>query len=213
MIKGFYHILIYLSTTSVLVPFYYSIRRYKAFNQPLKALFLYLVISLLTEVVSNAFSYYNVRTNLPFQLFTVFEYFSIIYIYYKELKLVKNYFILSLSVFFTIVAFIKFSPIQSNDIVASTEALIIVGLAVYYFYKVSGDVSIQHVTENYFFWINTGFLFYFGIAFFIFLFDNYIRHSDELTGIYLLTIHLFANIIYNILLTIGIWKAKPTYQS
>ena len=84
--------------------------------------------------------------------------------------------------------------------------IIVILLSIYYFLTLFYELKIRSLKNYYFFWINTAFLFYCSTTFYVFLFEDFvILGSNEF---YLWPIHLIATIIFNLLLSKGIWTMK-----
>jgi hypothetical protein len=176
----------------------------------LKALFIYFVISFVNEMVSNFPEYLNLPTDdqLSLHFYTICEALIIFYIYYKEFKFKNPYPMLALGAAFTIIALSRVSRTEYNAFTNTIEAILVLPFTITFFFKISNDLSIPKLTDYYFFWINSAFLFYFSFSFLIFLFAQYIMNVSYF---YVWNIHLIANITYNLLLAIGIWKTR-TYR-
>jgi hypothetical protein len=106
------------------------------------------------------------------------------------------------------IAIFEFSFEKPDPITSCAEAVIIMALALFYFFRIFVNMSIPRLTEHYFFWLNSAFLIYFPSTFLISLFEDIIRNSPHYQIRYLWIIRLFVNIIFNILLTVGICKVK-----
>ena len=84
--------------------------------------------------------------------------------------------------------------------------IIVILLSIYYFLTLFYELKIRSLKNYYFFWINTAFLFYCSTTFYVFLFEDFMMlFTNE---IYLWPIHLIATIIFNLLLSKGIWTMK-----
>jgi len=112
------------------------------------------------------------------------------------------FFIVILSVLFLVTVINKLS----NDIINSTESIIVFSFSIYFFAHLFQEAEVPSLNKYYFFWINAGFLFYFGANLFIDSTEHYFRVSKGQEVLFLWNFHLVINIIYNVLLTIGVWK-------
>lgn len=206
-------ILLTASILSALVPIGFGILNYKAFNHQLKALFVYLIISFFTEV--SMFTLQSLNYNvLPSQFaFTIFEFLIIVYLYWleftkKTFRLMITLFVLSF-IIAIVILFCLQQPIDViTDIASDIEAVIIIIFSIIFFFKALTDLQIPNLTQYPFFWLNAAFLMYFGTAFFLYLFNNTIKHFNETIIYFLAAIRHIINITFNILLAIGICKVK-----
>lgn len=181
---------------------------YKAFNPQLKALYLYFFLSLVTELTSAFPQFFHMKSsNLSVEIFTICETLIILFIYQREFDFKNKYLIPFLQLAFLAFALSRFSfsPTEYNSAESTVEGIMIISLAIAYFFKLSNNITIPKLTSFYFFWLNTAFLFYFSSSFFLFLYS----HVPYVSQI-LWTIHNIFNIVYNVLLTIGIMKTKTS---
>ncbi|MDP2388145.1 MAG: hypothetical protein Q8M29_17355 [Bacteroidota bacterium] len=198
-----------ISASSVLIPIITSLFFFKAFNSQLKALFIYLVVCLVTEISGEACIYLEQDNYAIYNTFTLIETILVFYIYYKEFNLTKyNYLFLIVPLAILIYGGMRFSLVRSNNLTSSIEAISLSICALLYFYKVFVDMTIPKLTSYYFFWINSAFLLYFLSPFFISLFENIIRNSHSPVLNYLWVIYLFITVLFNIVVTVGICKIK-----
>jgi hypothetical protein len=207
-----FKILLIASILSPCVPLFFSIKYRRALNKQLSALFLYLVISIITELIGTLTGKTNIIISL---LFTITEYLLIAYIFWLELERKKFRLIIYIfSVLFfilTLYSVLLFNnPNLADDILTTSESVILITLGILYFYKIFTDLDIPKLTNYYFFWVNSAFLLYFSTALFLFLFKSYIKTIEPELGRFLWGIHLIINITSNILLSIGICKHRKT---
>lgn len=206
-------ILLIASVSSALIPIWYSFVNYKAFNKPLKALFIYLIFSIVSEVALiglNTFQYPVFQLQFSY---AVFEFFLIAYLYWLEFQK-KSYRILigclcSIYVIGMFIAFFQHKNIDViQDIIDIIEAIAILLLSITFFFKTIIDLEIPKLTNYPFFWLNSAFLLYFGANFFIILFNNTMKEFDQTLVYFLMSIHHIINITYNVLIAIAICKIK-----
>ncbi len=74
-----------------------------------------------------------------------------------------------------------------------------------YFPKAINELKYNKITYDFHFWINFGLLLLNGTTLFISLFEVYIRESNSELTLYTWLIQLIANILFNLILTGGIW--------
>lgn len=94
----------------------------------------------------------------------------------------------------------------SNDIQNSAETIFILGFSVYYFIYLFQKADVPLLTQYSFFWINSAFLFYFAINLFISGAEHFFVNSRGGYLNFFWAYHLVSNIIYNVMLAIGVWK-------
>jgi hypothetical protein len=84
--------------------------------------------------------------------------------------------------------------------------IIVILLSIYYFITLFYELKIRSLKNYYFFWINAAFLFYSSTTFYLFLFEDFVMLGTN--EYYLWPIQLIATIIFNLLLSKGIWAMK-----
>lgn len=203
----------HLSSLSILIPFILLLMKIKALNSQFNALLVYIISSIITEIVGLCFLN-NDNINLPvYYLFTILETTLISYIFIKEVK-EKHY------ISFLIIGFIIFlisstfgllwykSFFHADNFLRPFEFALILIYSLVFFYKTILNLNIKDLLNYYFFWFNSAFLIYFGTSFIFFLLLPYVAKENiyfiNILGIF----HLVMSIIYNTLLSIGIWKIK-----
>jgi hypothetical protein len=217
IIKTIFILLLIASVLSGLLPIGYGTKYYKAFNTQLKALFIYLIFSVLTELVIailTGIQYSGYNSTIQF-IFTIFEFLTIAYIFWNELnKPILRIMITSFIALYFISLFASYWLTQKLstviDIADISEAGIIIILSVIFFFKVLTDLEIPKLTDYPFFWLNSAFLMYFGTTFFLYLFNNAAKEFDQPIVYFLAVIHHIMNITYNILITIALCKVRKT---
>jgi hypothetical protein len=174
----------------------------------LKALFFYLLLTLTTEISSILLANKGFTNFWTLNLFTILEFILVSLIYAYEFNIQKNKLFLLLVAAFIVTAAIQFSHDSSNSITLFIEGMILVTFSAVYFFKVFSDLKIPRLTNYYFFWLNSAFLIYFTVPFFLLLFENFVRTTDLSLAFLLWPIQLVTNISFNTLLSIGIWKIR-----
>lgn len=181
----------------------------KAFNPQLKALLIYLLLSFATEMASWYCGIYSPKSNfLLINIYSMFEFLIILYIYYKEFHFKKQYPLYVICLLFIFLSLINISLTHHDAIAYAIDAALIASFSVFYFFRLSNDITIPKLTNFYFFWINSAFLFYFSTSFFVFLFMHNVNTLGHTISLFLWSIHMLANISYNVLFIIGIFKIK-----
>lgn len=203
----------YLSFGSLFLPLILLILNYKAFNNQLKALLAYISASILTEITGLYFIN-NSKFSLPiFYIFTLIEVSLISYMFIKEIdgNKYKSIIKLGLAIFIvsSIISFLTYNcSLLADNFSRPFAFALIFSFSLIFFYKVFIDSNISNLINYYFFWFNSAFLSYFGTNFIFFLLLPYVVTENKNFVSVLGVFHLVMSIIYNILLSIGIWKIK-----
>lgn len=208
-----FDIINHTSSLSIGIPLFCCILRFKALNTELRVLFVYILISALTEVIGYIQIRSNNHTYLTYHLFTVLECSILTYIYYFRYAAAKTRMAIAAFYFcFLILAFVilivNTGYDDQSNILSTYEAAFLIALSGGYFLKIVRDFNIPDLNKFYFSWINTGVLIYFSMAFLLFLFEGYIEKRGLKTYNNLFTLHWLTNIGYNSLLGLGIWKIR-----
>ena len=130
-------------------------------------------------------------------------------------KKTKKIIQLLLFIFLTFSIFLFFYKDGFKHSPASTTILniLVILLSIYYFFTFLFDkMEIKSLDIYYFFWINTAFLIYSSATFYLFLFQyfykKYTIQPDFDYQLYYWPINLIARIIFNLLISKGIWTMK-----
>lgn len=204
------YILKYGSIASVLLPLICSIMRFRVIKPFLQGLILYLLISIVTEIIAAWRGFTGQNTYLLYNIYTILECSCLSYLFWRKynsqlVRLLVGLFFMP----FLAIAFFSFvvSGLHSSadNIVSTYSAVYLVTLACIYFYRGS-DENLERLTDDYFFWISTAVMLYFSVAVLFFLFNDYIEKRGIRTAYY--GFRWIINIATNILFTIGIWKVR-----
>lgn len=181
---------------------------YQFFKIPTKVMFLYVVITFLTEMLGYYSLYlspekkvnvllYNLYAPLSFGILSLFFYLII------ENQTLKKGIMFVTSMVLIII--ISFSFADSNQQI--NFRLLLFSFAVLTIYAVLFLRQILHSDENIYpnpyFWMVTGILFFYGGYFFLSGFINYISSKDPIFARKLFFINHLLNIIYYSLITYG----------
>ena len=209
-----YRILTYSSIISILIPLICCVIKYKTHSTILWVLFTYIIFSTLTEILSLFLPNYSIKNYFLSQnIFAVTEFLLISVLYYLEFKIkITQRIILYISIAYICFVLIELGItgkyLQANTIISLIEACILSMFAIYFFFNVQTELSIPRLTDYSFFWINCGVAIYFSTSIILFAFDDYISKCGEKEVEQLWGLHLFCNILYNILLSVGVWKIR-----
>ncbi len=209
---NYYNIFICISALSVIIPIFFVVKTGYSFNLVSKTLFLYLVCSFFTEVINYTLSENNYTSAIPLitNIFSVVELLCISFIYWNELnvKKTKKTFLNPILIIACLFVFTITLVFSLTHLFTCFIFLVIISLALFYFFKIFSNLDSPILLNHYFFWMNCAFLFYFSTSFFLFLFEEFIVVNNNSIGRLLWSIQLVANIIYYIILSVGICKMK-----
>lgn len=209
-----YQILIYSSLGSLLLPLIFCLIKLKTLNPTLRVLFVYLLASATTEVLSFALSG---KSSKPYYIlqntFTILECCLLICIYYKEFSSnTSKRIVLFLGAIFILIACILFLLVKAyadpDNILCTLESCLMIALSISFFYKVHKELNIPRLTQHYFIHLNSGIIIYFSTSLILFLFLDYFDHCSKAEFQRLWSLHLIANITCNVFFAIGVWKQK-----
>ena len=176
-----------------------------------RALLLLCVISILSDLIGIIAGPIFKNNNPIYHIYDILSGAVILHIYKLNFtnEKTKKIIILLLFVYVTFSIFLFFYKdgykFDNTKSVISLKIIVIL-LSIYYFLTLFYELKIRSLKNYYFFWINTAFLFYCSTTFYVFLFEDFVLlHTNEF---YLWPIHLIDTIIFNLLLSKGIWKMK-----
>lgn len=198
----------YFSSLSVLAPIVFSFSKFSAFSNQLKALFFYLLLNLTNDIIGYLLFVNNLSTTISFEIISIIEGLVIIYIYKEQFNFSIRTMLAIQFIISCLFILIHFTSPSKLDFSNAIVDLAICFFAIRYFTQIFINLKIPVLTNYYFFWINSAFLFYFGTTFLFSLFENFIRSGSETLAIFIWSLQLISNIIHNFLITVGIWKIQ-----
>lgn len=198
----------------IFFPLILSLKNFRKSPSELKIITQYLILSVITQIVSFIFWKRNIN-NLPvLHIYTLLEFAVLLWFYYKILKsfIPKIYF------YILLIAFVVFALTDTfllegvyvfNTYSRSVEGFIFIVLSVFWFFKVFFAEEESYLpyqkSINY---ISAGFFIYFSGSIVLFSFSNYINQLAHSMLFNIWTLHtLFLTIMY-ILLFRGLWRVK-----
>lgn len=212
MAEAIYDLLLYLSWIAYIVAIstvVYTRSRSLSFTE--KLLLLFLIFGILVDWVGFALIFIKIDTNLLVYFYSVFILPIIYFIYSGQIQSYSVKLILGtitlLHVFFGLIYFLHYPKLIMSDFLYSIVEIIVIFLAFFYLYQVLKRLEINNLTHHFFFWINSAFMIYFGMCFFLYLFEGILRSDPELF-FYTWHIQLVATILMNLTLIIGAWKTR-----
>ena len=200
--------------TSVTIPLVFALTRFKTLNLTLRVLFIFLIISAVTEFLS--FFLLDKNSDIIFavqNIYTFLEYVFLVCIYFleytsKTMRKIILYFSFAYLIGTIVILFLLNRFTELNDVLNGINSFVMIALSVYFFYKIQSELNIPSLNQYPFFWFNCAILIYFGTSLILFLCGDYLDKCDIKEFQVLWSLHFIGNIIYNILFAIGLWKAK-----
>lgn len=175
-------------------------------------LFLIVFVSFVTDSINFICVRENINNFYILHFFTIIEFIliSFFYLLFFRKYLRPGYLLVPIPVFL-IIAFIDYKINGFNtmdNFSASLEAILLSLYALASFLFVMRKLLFENILSEPFFWINSGILFYFSGSLLVFAFSNYFLTFEPINQNVLWSIPQFLNIFYNILISIGFWKAR-----
>ena len=116
--------------------------------------------------------------------------------------LIALYFIFFISYFI-----LNFDLMIEVSIPYITLIIIVLILSLTYLFDTFLKMEIPDLTKSFFFWINTGFMVYFGFSLFLHFFSEVVTQDINIF-MYTWPIQLISTIFFNITIIIGVWRTK-----
>jgi len=195
------YIITYGSVFSPVIPLIF-VRRWK--TNYLKIITIFIIVSFATDL--SFASILRGETNyVLLQLYGLIETFILVVFYSSVLDIKRKWFVLIGTVFslFYISDSLWFEADQFNTIGRSVESLIMIVLSLSLFYQFFTKEDDIFLEKSPLLWINIGILIYFSGALFSFVMSSVIL-STKLSWIF----HNISNILKNVFIAIGLWRAK-----
>ncbi len=214
-------VIIFLNTISPfspIIPFGVGLIFRRKLIQPQHTLWAMVIVGGLTEIGARMMSHYY-GNNLPlYHLYIIAEFSLLSLVFsqgYEGLLPAKHHRVLivvfaalaTLDIFF-------FQPLGSYPSHTRTlEGILLLGLALRYFYLVLKELKIPHIERSFMFWFATAILLYFSANLLLFIYSNYIVGEDSRTFLEVWAIHAFLNILLYLLYTVALCVALQPLKS
>jgi len=209
MLKALQSVILLYSPLAILLPLIPVALHYKRYTRALKVLSLHLLVVAVFSAVS-VLLWIMKRNNLPvLHLYTIAEFIMISWFYSIVLRrFLPAKLLTGIAVGFTLFALLNSLLLQSwytfNTIPRSIESLLVISLSLVCYYRMLSEMKIRKMERSPIFWINTGFLFYFSGALFLFMLSNYILPLNHQLNIFIWTIHACFSIMLYLLIFLGL---------
>lgn len=211
MTKLFYTLL-YLSVFSPTIPLITVLINRKNLKKSILIAILFLPLLSLT---SDLLSWWFVkRVEFQFAILHVYTFLagSTLFYYFYHLFEIRRYFVLISQLIFT--SFCILSTLfwgglyQTNTVPNITLNIFVITFSLAYFVKAINELKFDKITHDIHFWLNFALLLLYGTTLFFSLFETYLRQGNPDINQYTWPILYIANIMFNAILTIGIWKTR-----
>lgn len=213
LLVKFYKGLEMTSAATVVIPLLLCVSKIKTLQTSVRVLFFYLIICAITECL-NSVCTGGQSAGIIQNTFTLSESLLLTWVYFiifnsqtsrRIIRIIMlGYLLLAAFLFLFVQPYT-----EANDILTTTEAWIMILMALAFFYKTMTDLKIPKLTDNYAFWFSVAIISYFSTASIIFLFNQQLTQSLPIESFQRLYIpQLIMNIFYHLLLAICIWKAR-----
>lgn len=201
-----------VTVISDFLPVFAAIYNYRRLNSTLRLMAVFCLLSIIPDLVGLITTYLNIVYNNLFliHLFDMMAaaFFTLIYQrafhkpIFKKMTLIFGSTGLAAMIFNVIfVESIWSYPSISNTILS----LLLIILALVYFYELLSRQEFTYIEKQGMFWINSGVLFYYAITIFLFMLYKKINYADRLTYYMMQSV---MNIIANLIFSIGL-LCKP----
>jgi len=200
-----------ISEVSELLPFLFGIL-FVPKKSTYNLLVWFFAISALIKAISLITAKLHVNNMLLFHFLTVYE-FVLVYIFYCRIIFNRGpsvYFIALIIVINVANSVFNENVQQFNSMAWTLNTLILLCFGLKYLYKLYQELETTQLEQNPLFIINAGFLIYFSGSLFTYIFGWKIL-SAEARGFFhnAWVIQSFSNIIKNVIISYGLWLARP----
>lgn len=204
----------YFSIFIQFLPFFFLIFIKNKVLQKIKRTLLFLCfIYIITDFLSLLLAPIYKNNNPIYHIYTLTTGLLILYFYKSLFTNKKTILLLNCSMLFfsTISLFLffyndgyRFNNTFSNILIS----VFIISFSIYYFYTLFVKMNIKNLLNYPQFWIVSAFLIFFGTTFYLSLFEDFVRSYNYNLLNYIWPIHLTSTIIFNLLLSKGIWTMR-----
>lgn len=209
MLKSIQGVILLYSPLAVLLPLVAALLRFKKFGPELRVLTYHLVMVTIMSAVS-ATMWFMHKNNLPLlHIYTILEFGMIAWFYKVVLRgWVSDRLFAVLIPLFIVLALLNSLFLQEwhrfNTYPRSLESILVIAFTITCYHRMLSEMKIRRMERSPLFWINTGFLFYFSGALFLFSLSNYIMPLGYRLNILIWTVHAFFSILLYVFLFIGL---------
>ena len=206
-------LLLAVSSYSAILPLGLGVFKWKHLSFKLKILSAYLLLSLLTDIVTLQLAINSINNLSLLYVFTVLEFslFSTIYHkIYRSLRLKRIIIIIAMFFLGLVIVNLYKEGIGSYATAPRTvESIIFTTYSIIYFYQILSGSFVFKVEKDAMFWFNGSILVYFaGLLLFFSLSSYILEHASIDMQRILFTTPAILNIVQKLLFTIAIWVSQ-----
>lgn len=206
--------ILYSSPLAVTAPLVMAWYKYAFAPPAFRILAYHLSFVALTSALS-AILWLMDENNLPLlHIYTIIE-FAFIVFYFSRLfggRISKTVWagVAVFSVFAVIHATFRQGWNLFNTLPRSMESLVVIILCITCYVRMLSEPKSENLARDPVFWLNTGWIYYFSGALFLFTMSNYILPLHHTLNIWVWTLHaLFSDMLY-LFIFIGLWQIRRT---
>ncbi|SDG36723.1 hypothetical protein SAMN04487996_1183 [Dyadobacter soli] len=198
----------------VLVAAWMALRRYRGADRPVKLLCWLIFFALLIESISRIFWFFKVSNLFLWPIYITVEFALLTWMYslvldQKWLTTVRGWMLAA----FTAIVLVRELGQQGQSVWIdnagrSIESVVVILLALSYFYKVFQELKVQNLLVEPFFWVSAGLLLFFSGNFLIFIFMNFILLYSKNLNDQIWVIHSLMNYMLYITYAIALWVGR-----
>jgi hypothetical protein len=202
-----------IGSFSSLLPITAGLLRFKGLNYGLRSVFGLAVFSLLVDLITRyLYRSQGVEGFLLSRIYTVFEFFFIT-IFFLSVSRRRGIKIVLIAMMFVLVGIEIIDTsiqglMQLDNLAVVIGSTFIIGYSVLTFYYLMRDMVYPNLLSTPQFWVLGAILTYFGVNLFVFASSNSAASSLAASR-FIWSLHAICLTVFNILLTLGLWKAKP----
>ena len=173
-----------------------------------------LCLGISTDLLSSILIQFEVYSSIQEYIYALIIGPLIFLLYKNEIsaRIVKTLckaLIVGYTLFFLFYFLLNFSKTIDVNIPYIPLIIIVLSLSLTYLFDTFLKMEIPDLTKSFFFWINTGFMIYFGFSLFLHFFSEIVTQDIDIF-MYTWPIQLISTILFNITILIGIWRTKQT---
>lgn len=209
MLKSIQSFILLYSPLVVLLPLAMALLHFRRLTPELKVLAFHLIMVVIMSSIS--FTLWSMKkNNLPLlHLYTILEFGMIGWFYKIVLRgWVSERLLTILILLFTVLALLNSFFLQDwhrfNTYPRSLESILVIAFTITCYHRMLSEMKIRRMERSSLFWINTGFLFYFSGALFLFSLSNYIMPLGYRLNMLIWTVHALFSILLYVFLFVGL---------
>lgn len=211
--SGSYFYFSVLVPASVLLPIVTAVALYGNLDKPQKVIFFYLIFAGLIDEIASQMAFRHIANLWLLHVYTAVETVLLLWFYRLVLsdKVVGKGIVIAMILFpLLCAANIIWGQgiMRYNSYTRPLEALMLIFLGIAYFFessRVASDVKTR--AQRSLSWLNVGMVLYFSVAFFFFIFSNFLKQGTAFSYFILVCHATFVAIMY-LFFTIGFLKCR-----